>query len=69
MSSNAGGNLAPLNGWFQRKMISGTTAMTSFTRFAIFTTLKLNQAVSIQGTYRMKLHLIIDWAAIAESRP
>ena len=59
------GDLAPLNGWFQRKMISGTTAMTSFTRFAIFTTLQLNQAVSIQGTYRINSDLIIDEAAIA----
>ena len=64
MSSNAGGNLAPLNGWFQRKMISGTTAMTSFTRFAIFTTLQLNQAVSIQGTYRINSDLTTDLAAI-----
>ena len=38
--------------------------MTSFTRFAIFTTLKLNQAVSIQGTYRINSDLTTDWAAI-----
>lgn len=47
------GGLASLNGWFQKKMLSGTTAETSFTRFSIFPTLKLNKAVEIHGTYRI----------------
>ena len=34
MSSQWGGNLAPLNGWFQTRMLTGTTAMLSSTRMA-----------------------------------
>ncbi|MFH0959234.1 MAG: hypothetical protein V1897_11075, partial [Pseudomonadota bacterium] len=52
-NSSKAGDLAPLNGWFQRKMLSGTTAETSFTRFSIFPTLKLNKAVEVHGTYRI----------------
>lgn len=51
--SSKGGDFAPLNGWFQRKLVSGTTAVASSTRLAIFPVLKLNKAVSIRGTYRI----------------
>ncbi len=47
------GNLAPLNGWFETRMLTGTTAMLSSTRMAIFPVLKLNQAVAVRGTYRI----------------
>ncbi|MGO8880524.1 MAG: hypothetical protein ACLPVO_16055 [Desulfomonilaceae bacterium] len=53
MSSQGGGNLAPLNGWFETRMLTGTTAMLSSTRMAIFPVLKLNQAVAVRGTYRI----------------
>ena len=60
------GDLAPLNGWFQRKMISGTTAETSFSRFAIFPVLKLNKAVEIRGTYRIASDITNNLAAIQD---
>ncbi len=52
-NSSGGGDYAPLNGWFQTKMVSGTTAESSSTRFAIFPVLKLNNAIAIRGTYRI----------------
>jgi hypothetical protein len=64
MSSHGVGDLAPLNGWFQRKMISGTTAMNSSTRFSIFTSLKLNKAVTILGTYRINSDIRNNLASI-----
>ena len=51
--SSKGGDLASLNGWFQRRSLSGTTAVASSSRLAIFTTLKFNQAVSLTGVYRI----------------
>ncbi len=51
--SSKRGDLAPLNGWFQTRMLTGTTAMLSSTRMAIFPVLKLNQAVAVRGTYRI----------------
>jgi hypothetical protein len=64
--SKTQGDLAPLNGWFQRKMISGTTAETSFSRFSIFPALKLNKAVEIRGTYRIASDITNDIAAIQD---
>ena len=61
-----GGNLAPLNGWFQRKMISGTTAETSSTRFSVFPVLKLNKAVAIRGTYRISSDITNNLASIQD---
>ena len=60
------GDLAPLNGWFQRKMISGTTAENSFSRFSIFPVLKLNKAVEIRGTYRIASDITNNLAAIQD---
>ncbi|MGC8658403.1 MAG: hypothetical protein ACP5U1_04955 [Desulfomonilaceae bacterium] len=51
--STLGGDLAPLNGWFQTRLVTGTTAELSSTRMAIFPVLKLNQAVAVRGTYRI----------------
>lgn len=51
--STKGGNLAPLNGWFQDGMVSGTTGVASWTRMVIFSVLELNKAVSVKGTYRI----------------
>jgi hypothetical protein len=51
--SSQGGDFASLNGWFRRKMLSGTTAVTSSTRLVIFPRLKFNEAVFLSGTYRI----------------
>ncbi len=51
--SSLGTDLASLNGWFQRRMLSGTTAVASSTRLVMFPMLKLNKAVSITGAYRI----------------
>ncbi len=64
--SKTQGDLAPLNGWFQRKMISGTTAETSFSRFSIFPVLKLNKAVEIRGTYRIASDITNNLASIQD---
>ncbi len=58
------GDFAPLNGWYDDKLLSGTTAETSFTRFAIFPVLKLNNAIAIRGTYRINSDQINNLAAI-----
>jgi len=50
---SGGGDLASMNGWFQRKMLSGTTAVASSTRLAMFPILRLNKAVSLNGAYRI----------------
>ncbi len=47
------GDLAAMNGWFRRAAVSGTTAENSLIRFVIFPSLKLNEAVTIYGTYRV----------------
>ncbi len=51
--SSKGGDLAPLNGWFQTRLLTGATAMLSSTRMAIFPVLKLNQSVAVRGVYRI----------------
>jgi len=51
--SSQGGDLASLNGWFRRKMLSGTTAVASSTRLVIFPLLRFNEAVFLAGTYRI----------------
>lgn len=47
------GDLAAMNGWYRRAAVSGTTAENSLIRFVIFPSLKLNEAVTIYGTYRV----------------
>ena len=51
--SSQGADLASLNGWFRRRMLSGTTAVTSSTRLVIFPLLRLNKAVWLGGAYRV----------------
>lgn len=51
--SSMGSDLASMNGWFKRKMLSGTTALESSTRLVMFPSLRLNQAVSLTGAYRI----------------
>jgi hypothetical protein len=51
--SSLGGDLASMNGWFQRRMLSGTTAVLSNTRLILFPSLTFNNAVSLKGTYRI----------------
>jgi len=51
--SSLGGDLASQNGWFRRKMLSGTTAVTSSTRLVIFPVMRFNKAVWLAGTYRI----------------
>jgi len=46
-------DFASLNGWFQRRTMSGSTAVASSTRLTIFTTLKFNKAVSLTGAYKI----------------
>jgi len=48
---STGGDLAPLNGWYYRGMVSGTTDMVSSIRLWLFPALELNEAVAIYGTY------------------
>lgn len=52
--SSAAANMASMNGWFKRKLISGTTAMESSTRLVLFPFLKVNEAVRITGAYRIE---------------
>jgi hypothetical protein len=52
--SSKGADLASMNGWFQRRMLSGTTAVASSTRFVMFPLLRLNKAVFLTGTYRIE---------------
>lgn len=52
-NGSTGGDLAPINGWFRRSSVSGTTAENSLIRLVIFPSLKLNEAVTIYGTYRV----------------
>ena len=51
--SSQGSDLASQNGWFRRKMLSGTTAVTSSTRLVIFPVMRFNNAVWLAGTYRI----------------
>src|SRR5271157_1017812 len=51
--SSKGADLASMNGWFQRRMLSGTTAILSSTRFVMFPVLRFNKAVYLTGTYRI----------------
>ena len=51
--SSSESNLASLNGWFRRGMLSGTTAVASSTRFTIFPLLRFNKAVFLTGTYKI----------------
>lgn len=51
--SSKGPDLASMNGWFQRKMLSGTTAEMSSTRLVMFPSLRFNKAVSLTGAYRI----------------
>jgi len=51
--SSTGADLASMNGWFQRKLLSGTTAVTSSTRLIMFPSLRFNKAASLTGTYRI----------------
>jgi len=51
--SSKGADLASMNGWFRRGMLSGTTAVASSTRLVMFPYLRLNEAVSVNGTYRI----------------
>ena len=51
--SSKGADLASINGWFQRKTLSGSTAVASSTRLVMFPLLRLNKAVSLTGTYRI----------------
>jgi hypothetical protein len=51
--SSKGADSASMNGWFQRRMLSGTTAVTSSTRLVMFPTLRFNKAVALTGTYRI----------------
>jgi hypothetical protein len=46
----SGADLAQLNGWFQRRMLSGTTAAFSLTRLLVFSDFALNKAVALHGT-------------------
>jgi hypothetical protein len=46
-------DLASLNGWFRRRMLSGATAETSWTQLIVFPDLILNRAVAIHGTYQI----------------
>mgnify|MGYP006966064917 FL=1 len=57
-------DMAPINGWFQDKAMSGSTAENSTTRFAIFPVLKLNNAIAIRGTYRINSDVATDLASI-----
>ncbi|MFH1115454.1 MAG: hypothetical protein V1792_16220 [Pseudomonadota bacterium] len=52
--SSKGSNLASMNGWFQARMLSGTTAVASSTRFAMFPLLRFNKAAYLTGTYRIR---------------
>jgi hypothetical protein len=52
--SSTGGDFASFNGWFKKRLLSGTTALASSTRLAIFPVLKLHRAVSVTGTYRIE---------------
>jgi hypothetical protein len=69
--STKGGDMAPLNGWFQRRMVSGTTGVDSSTRMVIFSVLQFNKAIAVKGTYRIGPFTTEDlrdsWRA--ESRP
>ena len=47
------GDLASLNGWFQQKMVSGSTGVISRTRLVIFPVLKVNPAVAVRGTFQI----------------
>jgi hypothetical protein len=53
MSSPAA-DLASMNGWFKKRLISGTTAMESSTRLVLFPYIKVNEAVRITGAYRIE---------------
>lgn len=50
---STGGDLASLNGWFRRRMVSGTTGVTSSVRLVLSPVLQVNEAVSVHGTYRV----------------
>lgn len=63
-AGTSGADYAPLNGWYDDKLLSGTTAETSTTRFAIFPILKLNNAIAIRGTYRINSDQINNLAAV-----
>src|SRR5208283_5218327 len=47
------GDLASLNGWFQKDMVSGSTGELSRTRLAIFPILQVNPAVAVCGTFQI----------------
>jgi len=51
--SRENADMASLNGWFRRRMLSGTTAVASSTRLAVFPVLRFNKAVFLSGTYRI----------------
>ena len=61
---SSGGDFAPLNGWYDDKLLSGTTAEASTTRFAIFPALILNNAIAIRGTYRINSDQVNNLASI-----
>lgn len=47
------GDLASLNGWFRRRMLSGATAENSWTHLIVFPDLVVNPAVALHGTYQI----------------
>jgi hypothetical protein len=49
----AAGDLASLNGWFRKRMVSGTTAEVAQTQLIVFPDLILNNAVALHGTYQL----------------
>ncbi len=63
-ASSNNGDFAPLNGWYLDKMLSGTTAESSTTRFAIFPVFKINNAIALRGTYRINSDITTDLASI-----
>lgn len=51
--SSKRGDYASLNGWFRRRLVSGTTGLMYSNELVIFPVLKINEAVSVHGTYRV----------------